>query len=106
MKICSEEIFGPVVTIEPVQDDDEGIAMLNNTRFGLQAGFYTDNIQVLWKAFDQLQVGGIIHNDVPTFRADMMPYGGIRDSGLGREGIKYAMRDMLEPRILVINRNS
>ena len=104
MKVCAEEVFGPVVIIESVSSFEEGINKLNDSKFGLQAGIFTDNVQLLWKAFDALKVGGVIHNDVPTFRADHMPYGGVKESGLGREGVKYAMRDMLEPKVLVLKR--
>ena len=76
---------------------------INSGRFGLQAGVFTDSLSEMNQAFDQLHVGGVIINDVPTFRVDHMPYGGIKDSGLGREGVKYAMMDMLEPRLLVKN---
>lgn len=101
MKVCKEEIFGPVITIEKVSSFEEGIAALNNTKFGLQAGVFTNMQHEVNLAFNQLNVGGVILNDVPTFRVDHMPYGGIKDSGLGREGLKYAIHDMLEPRILV-----
>lgn len=101
MQVCSDEIFGPVVTLEPYEDFDEAIALLNNTRFGLQAGVFTNNMDEMNRAFESIVAGGIIMNDVPTFRVDHMPYGGVKDSGIGREGVKYAMLDMLEPRILV-----
>ncbi len=101
MKVCTEEIFGPVITIEKVGSFEEGIVALNDTKFGLQAGVFTHEQREVNQAFNQLKVGGVILNDVPTFRVDHMPYGGIKDSGLGREGLKYAIHDMLEPRILV-----
>lgn len=101
MQVCKEEIFGPVITIEKVNSFEEGIAALNNTTFGLQAGVFTQLQHEVDLAFRQLKVGGVILNDVPTFRVDHMPYGGIKDSGLGREGLKYAIHDMMEPRILV-----
>ena len=72
--------------------------------FGLQAGVFTNDLKQMNQAFDQLEVGGVIINDVPTFRVDHMPYGGIKDSGLGREGVKYAMMEMMEPKILVKSR--
>ncbi|HAH57604.1 MAG TPA: aldehyde dehydrogenase, partial [Bacteroidales bacterium] len=74
---------------------------INNTRYGLQVGVFTNKIDEMNRAFDQIEVGGVIVNDVPTFRVDHMPYGGIKDSGLGREGLKYAIYDMMEARILV-----
>lgn len=104
MKVCCEEIFGPVVIIEPVESFREGISRINEGRFGLQAGVFTDSISEMNSAFDQLEVGGVIINDVPTFRTDHMPYGGVKDSGLGREGVRYAIYDMLEPRLLIKNR--
>ncbi len=101
MRVCSEEVFGPIITIEPFGELEEAIEMLNDTRYGLQAGIYTDSISEMNLAFEKIECGGVIINDVPTFRVDHMPYGGIKDSGLGREGVKYAMLDMLEPRVLV-----
>lgn len=101
MKVCSEEVFGPVITIDAFENIDEALAMVNETKFGLQTSIFTNDISELDQAFNEIDAGGIIHNDVPTFRADHMPYGGVKDSGLGREGVKYAIRDMMEPRILV-----
>lgn len=101
MKVCSEEIFGPVVTVEPYDDFSDAVRMINETRYGLQAGVFTNDLHETDVAFNEIQTGGVIINDVPTFRVDHMPYGGIKDSGLGREGVKYAIHDMLEPRVLV-----
>jgi acyl-CoA reductase-like NAD-dependent aldehyde dehydrogenase len=103
MQVCSAEIFGPVVVIEPVNSFAEAIERINSGRFGLQAGVFTDSISEMNLAFNQLHVGGVIINDVPTFRVDHMPYGGIKDSGSGREGVKYAIMEMMEPRLLVKN---
>ncbi len=103
MKVCSLEIFGPVVTLEPFDEFKEAIESVNTGRYGLQAGVFTNKINEMNQAFARLEVGGVIVNDVPTFRVDHMPYGGVKDSGLGREGIKYAMVEMMEPRILVKN---
>ena len=103
-KVCREEVFGPVITITPFDKLGDAIAQLNEGRFGLQAGIFTDSQSEIDLAFALLEVGGVIVNDVPTFRMDHMPYGGVKDSGLGREGVRYAMRDMLEPRILVKQR--
>jgi len=103
MKVCSLEVFGPVVTLEAVDSFEEGIRMINDSSYGLQAGVFTNNLKEMDRAFDELVVGGVIINDVPTFRVDHMPYGGVKNSGLGREGVKYAMLDMMEPRILVKN---
>jgi glyceraldehyde-3-phosphate dehydrogenase (NADP+) len=103
MQVCSSEVFGPVVVIEPVDTFAEAISRVNSGRFGLQAGVFTDSINEMTLAFNQLKVGGVIINDVPNFRVDHMPYGGIKDSGSGREGVKYAILDMMEARLLVKN---
>ncbi len=100
--VYKNEAFGPVVILEKYQSFEEGIALINQSRFGLQAGLYTQDLNKMFKAWDTLHVGGVIINDVPTFRVDNMPYGGVKDSGLGREGIRYAIADMQEERILVI----
>ncbi|MBL7906505.1 MAG: aldehyde dehydrogenase family protein [Bacteroidales bacterium] len=101
MKVCGEEVFGPVVTLEPYDRFGEAVELINGSRFGLQAGIFTNHLDEINLAFERIEAGGVIINDVPTFRVDHMPYGGIKDSGQGREGVKYAMMDMLEPRILV-----
>lgn len=101
MKVCALEIFGPVVSIEPVDNLSSAICLINETRYGLQAGVFTNEIKEMNLAFNELEVGGVIINDVPTFRVDHMPYGGVKDSGLGREGVKYAIEEMTEPRLLV-----
>lgn len=101
MKVCAQEVFGPVVIVEPYTHFNEAIDAINNTSFGLQAGVFTNRIDEENIAFNELQVGGVVINDVPTFRVDHMPYGGVKDSGLGREGVKYALYDMMEPKILV-----
>jgi glyceraldehyde-3-phosphate dehydrogenase (NADP+) len=103
MKVCAMEVFGPVVTLEPYENFSEAVNDVNNSVYGLQAGIFTDSILEMNLAFNELEVGGVIVNDVPTFRVDHMPYGGVKNSGLGREGVKYAMREMLEPRLLVKN---
>ena len=101
MKVYDEEVFGPVITLTPYSDFGEAIRMVNDTRFGLQLGVFTDSQSEVDFAFREAEVGGVILNDVPTLRFDHMPYGGVKDSGLGREGVKYAMMEMAEPRILV-----
>ncbi len=101
MKVNCLEVFGPVVTVEPYTGFHDAVRMVNDTNFGLQAGVFTHNIKEINHAFHNLEVGGVTINDVPTFRVDHMPYGGIKDSGLGREGLKYAILDMMEPKILV-----
>jgi len=101
MKICSCEIFGPVVIVEKYLNFNDAIEQINNTEYGLQAGVFTNNIKQMNKAFNDIEAGGVIINDVPTFRVDNMPYGGIRNSGFGREGVKYAIYEMLEPKLLI-----
>jgi len=101
MKVNCLEIFGPVVTVEPYTDFEEAIRLVNDTPFGLQAGVFTNRLDEISQAFHHLDVGGVIVNDVPTFRMDHMPYGGTKNSGMGREGVKYAIYDMMEPKILV-----
>ncbi len=103
MKVCSQEVFGPVVIVESYTDFKAAIAEINSSEFGLQAGVFTNKLDEQNFAFNELKVGDVIINDVPTFRVDHMPYGGIKNSGFGREGVKYAMLDMLEPRLLVRN---
>jgi len=101
-KVYSEEVFAPIITIEPYSNNiSEAVKQLNKTRFGLQCGIFTDSVEELNYCFEHAEVGGVIHNDVPTIRFDQMPYGGIKESGLGREGVKYAIQDMLEPKVLV-----
>jgi acyl-CoA reductase-like NAD-dependent aldehyde dehydrogenase len=101
MKVCSEEIFGPVVIIEKYKTIKEAVQLLNDSVFGLQAGIFTNDSEEIEYAFNTIEVGGLILNDVPTLRLDHMPYGGVKDSGQGREGVKYAILDMMEARILV-----
>jgi acyl-CoA reductase-like NAD-dependent aldehyde dehydrogenase len=105
MKICSEEAFAPIVILEKYTDFKEVMARVNNSAFGLQAGVFTNDIHEMFYAYDALDVGGVIINNTPTFRADHMPYGGVKDSGIGREGVRYAMEDMTERKALIINKN-
>ncbi|KPN20172.1 aldehyde dehydrogenase [Xanthomonas sp. Mitacek01] len=97
-----KEVFGPVAVLEPVDSFDAAIARVNDSDFGLQAGVFTGNLSHAMQAWDRIEAGGIVVGDVPSFRVDNMPYGGIKDSGCGREGVKYAIRDMTEERLLVI----
>jgi acyl-CoA reductase-like NAD-dependent aldehyde dehydrogenase len=101
MKVCSEEAFGPVVIIEKYKTFSEAIEFVNDSAFGLQAGVFTNNAREIDQSFNKIETGGVIINDVPAFRVDHMPYGGIKDSGQGREGVKYAIMDMMEAKILV-----
>ena len=102
MKVQDEEIFGPVVVIEPYDDFEEALAMVNRSRYGLQTGLYTRDAGRIMTAFRELEVGAVIVGDTPTWRLDPMPYGGVKDSGLGREGIRWAIEEMTEPRMLVM----
>ncbi|HVA38781.1 MAG TPA: aldehyde dehydrogenase family protein [Candidatus Dormibacteraeota bacterium] len=102
MKVECEEIFGPVTTLSVVDDFDHALARINDSRYGLQAGIFTNDIRRAWKAFETLEVGGVVVNDYSTLRVDNFPYGGVKDSGLGREGVRYAMDEMSEPRVLVL----
>ena len=101
MKVCCLEAFAPIVIIERFTDFKQTISAINESDFGLQTGIFTHDNRKINYAFTNLEVGGVIVNDVPTFRADHMPYGGVKDSGLGREGPKYAILDMMEPKVLV-----
>ncbi|HUD67465.1 MAG TPA: aldehyde dehydrogenase family protein [Candidatus Sulfotelmatobacter sp.] len=103
MKVNSQEVFGPVVTVEPYKDFDQALRMVNNSAYGMQAGIFTRDVKLLFQAYDELEVGGVIAGDVPSFRVDHMPYGGVKDSGLGREGLRYAIEEMTEPKLLVMN---
>ena len=103
MKVCSLEIFGPVVTIEKYKNFTDAIDLINNSDYGLQAGVFTDSIAEMNRAFNNIEVGGLIINDIPTFRVDHMPYGGVKNSGFGREGVKYSISEMMEPRLMVKN---
>jgi acyl-CoA reductase-like NAD-dependent aldehyde dehydrogenase len=102
MKIRDEEVFGPVVAIEPYDDFEDALAEVNHSRYGLQAGLLTRDIGRILTAYRELEVGTLIVGDTPTWRLDPMPFGGVKDSGLGREGIRSAIDEMTEPRILVV----
>ena len=103
MRVNCMEIFGPVVTVEKFSNFEESLGELNRSEFGLQAGVFTRDFKRIAKAFETLEVGGLMIGEVPTFRIDHMPYGGTKDSGLGREGLRYAIEEMTEPRLLAIN---
>jgi glyceraldehyde-3-phosphate dehydrogenase (NADP+) len=103
MKVNCQEIFAPVVTVEPYDDFKDALRRTNNSAYGLQAGIFTRDVKLLFNAYEELEVGGLIAGDVPSFRIDHMPYGGIKDSGLGREGLRYAIEEMTEPKLLVMN---
>ena len=102
MKVWSQEVFGPVVVLTPFGDFAEALVMANDSDYGLQAGVFTPNLAHAWQAFETLEVGGVIINDAPVFRVDNMPYGGAKASGLGREGVRYAMEELTEVRLLAL----
>jgi acyl-CoA reductase-like NAD-dependent aldehyde dehydrogenase len=103
MKVNCQEIFAPVVTVEPYDSFDMALRQINNSAYGLQAGIFTRDAKLMFTAYEELEVGAVIAGDVPSFRIDHMPYGGIKDSGLGREGLRYAIEEMTEPKLLVMN---
>jgi acyl-CoA reductase-like NAD-dependent aldehyde dehydrogenase len=97
-----EEIFGPVTALSEFAEFDDALATANNSQYGLQAGVFTRDVDRIQRAWDELEVGGVMVNEVPSWRVDHMPYGGTKHSGLGREGIRWAIDGMTEPRLLVI----
>ena len=101
-QVCSNEAFAPLVVAFPFRDFGDAIRRVNDSFFGLQTGVFTNDLAHSWQAFNELEVGGVIVNDVPTYRIDHMPYGGVKDSGLGREGLRWAIEDMTEIRIMVL----
>jgi acyl-CoA reductase-like NAD-dependent aldehyde dehydrogenase len=101
-QVCSNEAFAPLVVAFPFRDIEEAIRQVNDSMFGLQTGVFTNDLGAAWRSFNELEVGGVIVNDVPTYRTDHMPYGGVKDSGLGREGLRWAIEDMTELRIMVL----
>jgi acyl-CoA reductase-like NAD-dependent aldehyde dehydrogenase len=101
-KVSCEEVFGPLCTVTPYDTLDEAIALANGTRYGLQAGIFTSDVKAALRAARELEFGGVTVNEAPTFRADQMPYGGVKDSGNTREGPAYAIREMTEERLVVL----
>jgi acyl-CoA reductase-like NAD-dependent aldehyde dehydrogenase len=101
-ELYASEAFGPVALLQPFDDFDAALDEVNDSRYGLQAGVFTDSLAHAMRAWDRLEVGGVIVGDVPSWRVDNMPYGGVKESGLGREGVRYAIEDMTETRLLVI----
>jgi acyl-CoA reductase-like NAD-dependent aldehyde dehydrogenase len=98
------EAFGPFALLAPFDTLDEAIALANDSDYGLQAGIFTDRLEHAMRAWDELEQGGVIVNDIPSFRVDNMPYGGVKLSGFGREGVRYAIEDMSEVRLMVMRR--
>ena len=103
MNVCAREVFAPVATVEPFRDFTQAIGMVNDSLYGLQAGVFTNSMSNVLQAFEELEVGGVMVNDAPTYRIDHMPYGGVKDSGFGREGIRYAIEEMTELKLLGLN---
>jgi acyl-CoA reductase-like NAD-dependent aldehyde dehydrogenase len=101
-QVCSNEAFAPLVVAFPFSDFDDAVRQVNDSFFGLQTGVFTNDLGNAWRGFQELEVGGVIVNDVPTYRIDHMPYGGVKDSGMGREGLRWAIEDMTEIRIMVL----
>ncbi len=102
MKVCGEEVFAPVVSLEPYDEFEEAVAEVNRGLYGLQAGVFTRDSSRIFRAYENLDVGGVIINDIPTFRVDNMPYGGVKQSGFGREGVKFAIEEMTELKLLAM----
>ena len=103
-RLCAEEAFAPVIGLYPFSDFTQALDAVNAGRYGLQAGVFTSSLERAFAAFDRLEVGGVVVNDVPSYRIDHMPYGGVKDSGVGREGPRFAIEDMTEIRLLIVNR--
>ena len=103
MKVNCQEIFAPVVTVEAYDSFDEALRVMNSSPYGLQAGVFTRDAKLMFQAYEELEVGAVVAGDVPSFRIDHMPYGGVKDSGLGREGLRYAIEEMTEPKLMVMN---
>ncbi|CAG1066655.1 aldehyde dehydrogenase (NAD+) [uncultured bacterium] len=103
MKVCGEEVFAPVVSLEAYGTFEEALKEVNSGLYGLQAGVFTRDMGRVFRAYEELEVGGVVVNDVPTYRADNMPYGGVKMSGFGREGVAYAIEEMTEPKLLALN---
>ena len=102
LDIVEQEAFGPVLTVHVYETWPDALRMVNQTRYGLQAGIFTDSNTRIREAFDTLEVGALVVNDVPSIRVDAMPYGGRRDSGIGREGVRYAIEEMTDRKMLVV----
>ena len=102
-KVSCQEVFAPIVGVNRISSIQEGIDAINDSNYGLQAGIFTNDIQTAFHASKELEVGGVIINDIPTYRVDQMPYGGVKDSGIGKEGVKYAIQEMTETKLIVWN---
>ena len=103
MRVNCQEIFAPVKTVEPYDGFEDALRIVNDSAYGLQAGVFTQDAKLIFQAYEELEVGGVLAGEVPTFRIDHMPYGGVKDSGMGREGLRYAIEEMTERKLLVMN---
>jgi acyl-CoA reductase-like NAD-dependent aldehyde dehydrogenase len=103
MRVNCQEVFAPVVTVEPYEDFDSAMRQVNDSPYGLQAGLFTNDARLIFRAYETADVGGLIVGDIPSFRIDHMPYGGIKESGAGREGLRYSIEEMTERKLLVMN---
>ncbi|HTY00761.1 MAG TPA: aldehyde dehydrogenase family protein, partial [Bacteroidota bacterium] len=101
--VMCNEVFAPVLVLQHYETEEEVIGEVNNSRFGLQAGLFTNDARFIFRAFRELEVGGLIINDVSSYRMDSMPYGGVKDSGFGREGVRYAMEEMTELKLMAVS---
>ena len=99
-KVCAEEVFAPLLVLMEYEKFEDAVSAVNNSRYGLQAGVYTSDISKIWHAFENLEVGAVMVNEVPTYRVDHQPYGGVKGSGVGREGPRYLIEELTEPRML------
>ncbi|MEH7083621.1 aldehyde dehydrogenase family protein [Neobacillus drentensis] len=105
LKVSCQEVFAPIVVVNRISSVEEGIEAINDSNYGLQAGIFTNDIQTAFKASKEFEVGGVMINDIPTYRVDQMPYGGVKESGTGKEGLKYAIHEMTETKLVVWNQN-
>jgi acyl-CoA reductase-like NAD-dependent aldehyde dehydrogenase len=103
MQVNRTELFAPVITVTAYEDFDDALKLANDTDYGLQSGIFTQNMNRIMRAFEEIEVGGLQVNDVSTFRVDQMPYGGVKGSGVGREGPRYAIEEMTEMKLMVLN---
>jgi glyceraldehyde-3-phosphate dehydrogenase (NADP+) len=103
MRVVAKEVFAPIVVVEKFSEFEEAVDLSNQSKYGLQAGVFTNNLANVAYASENLEYGGVIINDAPVFRVDNMPYGGVKQSGFGREGVRYAMEEMSEIRLIVLN---
>jgi glyceraldehyde-3-phosphate dehydrogenase (NADP+) len=102
MKVCAREVFAPIINLFPYDDFGDAVRQVDDSIYGLQAGVFTRDIVRIWQAFEGIEAGGLMINEVPSWRIDHMPYGGVKESGWGREGLRYAIEEMTEPRLLVV----